>query len=146
MITKFNLFEKLSEKELNRILDKMLDQGKDSLTPEEQLKLKHNSDNVKLPKNELIKKIKNIVEENDLYISMNQLNIKSEPILKEVGQYIHKINGLLTEYVEVIIYGGDDYRKMIDEYDEVYENLPLYVLERIDKILNNAIKHNYIEK
>ena len=143
MITKFNLFEKLSEKELNRILDKILDQGKKSLTDSEWRKLKANDD-VELSKEELIDEIKDIVKKYSQYITIGELYAETDPVYKEEGQTIHIVNALMIKTVDIVIYGGYKYETVIDEYEETYDKLSYNTLKYIKYLLINAIEFEYI--
>ncbi len=139
-------FEKFSEEEMDKILDKISKDGIDSLSNEEKYLLDNQNEDQGDYKTKLIYDIQLKVIKYGSSISMQDLQAESSPVYKEQGQTIDLIERLYDDVVEVVSYGGYKYETELDEYDVKYEKLDIETLEEILKLLNEAIENEWLEE
>ena len=138
-------YEGFSEKEMDELLDKMLD--KKPLSKEEEHKLKNigNADWEKSQsyRSELIKDIKSKM---DIYgtLTMYDLQADSSPVHKSIDQEIHLVERLDENDVTVVVYGGYGYETELDDYQVKYEDLETDTLESINDLLKDAANSDLI--
>lgn len=112
---------------IDTILDKISDNGIDSLSDKERKNLEDFSNDVEIDttKDDLIESIKSLVTEQNDCISMLD---KDDVYIREDGDYYEVILVLDTDTVDVGKYRGDDF---IDDYTLEYEELELDILQKI---------------
>lgn len=139
-------FERFSEEEMDKILDKISEFGIESLSKEEKYLLDNQDEDQGDYKTKLIYDIKLKVIKYGSCISMQDIQADSSPVYKEQGQTIDLIERLNDDSVEVVSYGGYKYESELDEYDVKYEKLDIDTLEEILELLNDAIENEFLEE
>jgi hypothetical protein len=146
-IKKFNTFlnEKVSQEEIDRVLDKINSHGINSLTDEER-NILNNIDNPSFDSKEnIISFIKEIVEKNDNFLSIWDLIYDAEAqngITYKIQDKRKDIIEAFTDYgVMVVSYQGEE---GLGEYDVEYEELELSILKEIKILFETAIKNGLL--
>jgi hypothetical protein len=135
-ILNYKEFERLSEDDINKLLDK----GIDNLSDTEKKKLTHANDDTPIEltdeerKDFLIRKIKNTIRyEYDNFVTLDELN--SELVYDdEVEGVLHMIDVLEYDNIELTIYDFN-VGNIIDVYTLTYEQLDEQILEEIYNLL-----------
>ncbi len=142
-IKKFNTFlnERVSQKDIDKILDKINLHGINSLTDDEK-NILNNIDNPSFELIEdIIKFIKDIVEKNYNYISIWDLILDADTkngITYKINDDIKDIIEIFTDFGVVIIsYQGEE---VLGDYEKQYEDLDLSILKEIKTLFERALK------
>jgi len=125
-----NMFENNSydETEMDDILDRINQNGIDSLSPTEKKKLGIIEDLT--PKESIIEEIKHIIE-NIGTVTSQELEMDASPLFKESRTEIHLVERFNQNDATVIVYGGRKYENEIDDYEISYDLLDEDTLEDI---------------
>jgi hypothetical protein len=146
MIIKYNIFENMSDDEIDDLLDKMSKYGKDSLNNVELSKLKNYDNPNYNEQEEIINNIIKIVGKNDGYISLSELETETDiihdDIKNQIGRMVHIIETLTEEDVMISVY--HNYDDLLEEYQLSYDQLDLDTLHQIYNTLIKAEKHEII--
>lgn len=139
-IKNFKLFiEKLSQEDLDKILDKIGSKGFDSLSDSEKKALDNHSKGIENEEESIesiISEINNILDNKyDGAVSIGQLMADSSPLYKEDSQGIHLIEFFMEDLATVEIYGGYKYETHIDSYDIQYNELDIDTLIEIRDLI-----------
>jgi hypothetical protein len=119
-----------NEDEINRVLDKINKEGINSLTRSELLILKNSETSDYSSKEEIISMISEKVSECG-YIGMGELYADTSIMLSDTSEGISLIEGFYDDRVKVVVYGGYKNEKEIDEYNMLYDELTIDILEEI---------------
>jgi hypothetical protein len=147
-IKKFNTFlnEKVSQKDIDKILDKINTHGIDSLTDDER-NILSNIDNPSFEsKEDIINFIKDIVEKNDNYFSIWDLILDADT----QDAITYKINDDIKDKIEiftdfgVVIISYQDEEEVLGDYEKEYEDLDLSILKEIKNLFETAIKNGLL--
>jgi hypothetical protein len=139
-IKTFKQYERLSENDINKLLDKISKDGYDNLSDVDKRKLKHANDDEEYEllegerKEYIINVLKNTVaHEYDGFIALYTLGVESV-IYDENKNIYHIIDALTYDGVEISIYDYD-LADVTSTYSMKYNELPEDVLEEIYNIL-----------
>ena len=139
-IKNFKTFnEKLSQEELDGLLDKIGSGGYESLTDREKAKLNNHSNGIEeeadSPEN-IISEINDILDtEYEGAVSVGELMADSSPLYKEEGQEIHLIEFFMEDIATVEVYGGYKYDTHLNSYDVRYDELDIDTLVEIRDLI-----------
>jgi predicted transcriptional regulator len=120
------------QKLIDKILDKISNQGIESLDQYELETLNNESNPNFEEKTFLINKIKYIVEKYG-NIFLKGLTNNVLPVYKKNNQEIHFVNELADNFVNIIVHDG--IRELV-EYPIDYDDLDLTTLKKIDDVIN----------
>jgi hypothetical protein len=124
------------QKSIDRILDKISNQGMDSLDQYEIDTLDNENNPNFDEKSFLISKIKYIVEKYG-NIFLDGLTGYDLPIYQQNSDERHSVSELTDNFVNIIAYGGPDGKTEIAEYPVNYDELELGTLKSIDDVIND---------
>jgi predicted transcriptional regulator len=120
------------QKLIDKILDKISNQGIESLDQYELETLNNESNPNFKEKTFLINKIKYIVKKYG-NIFLKGLTNNNLPVYKKNNQEIHFVNELADNFVNIIVHDG--IRELV-EYPIDYDDLDLTTLKKIDDVIN----------
>jgi uncharacterized protein YdcH (DUF465 family) len=131
------IIENLKKQRLiNRILDKISNQGMGSLDKYEKDTLDNENNPNFDEKSFLISKLKYIVEKYG-NIFLDGLTDYDLPIYQQNSDELHSVNELTDNFVNIIAYGGPNGKTELAEYPVNYDELELGTLKSIDEIIND---------
>lgn len=118
-----------NQDKINRILDKINDEGMNSLTRSERMTLSNSENPNFSSKESIIEEIQNKIDECG-WITVSDLNSDSITYKEDNGE-IHLIEGFSNDSVTINIYGGYKYESDMGDYDVSYNELDIVTLEEI---------------
>jgi hypothetical protein len=125
-----------NQNSVDRILDKISNQGMGSLDKYEKDTLDIENNPNFDEKSFLISKLKYIVEKYG-NIFLNGLTGYDLPIYQQNSDELHSVSELTDNFVNIIAYGGPDGKTELAEYPINYDELELGTLKSIDEIIND---------
>lgn len=125
-----------NQNSVDRILDKMSNQGMGSLDQYEIDTLDNENNPNFDEKSFLISKLKYIVEKYG-NIFLDGLTGYDLPIYQQNSEERHSVSELTDNFANIIAYGGPDGNTELAEYPVNYDELELGTLKSIDEIIND---------
>jgi hypothetical protein len=125
-----------NQNSVDRILDKISNQGMGSLDKYEKDTLDNENNPNFDEKSFLISKLKYIVEKYG-NIFLDGLTDYDLPIYQQNSDELHSVSELTDNFVNIIAYGGPNGKTELAEYPVNYDELELGTLKSIDEIIND---------
>jgi hypothetical protein len=125
-----------NQNSVDRILDKISNQGIGSLDQYEKDTLDNENNPNFDEKSFLISKLKYIVEKYG-NIFLDGLTGYDLPIYQKNSDELHSVSELTDNFVNIVAYGGPDGKTELSEYPVNYDELELGTLKAIDEVIND---------
>jgi hypothetical protein len=122
-----------NEDEVNRILDKISQNGIQSITRAEKMTLDNSFNKDYSTRQELIRQIKQLVDLFEGNITAVDLGADSPIVLREENGEMHVLDAFQPDGILISIYQGNDYEEELGQVTLPYENM---VTDNLDEILD----------